>query len=82
MHIFIIGTAIVKPLNVISAAGTTDSQRLVAYKSICDLTCNGNIYGYAYCNYRDCSWAGGTYVYMYVYVIHVYIYVFMNIYVY
>ena len=56
------GTAIVKPLNVFSAAPSTIEQRAYAIKSICDQTCDGQAMGYEHCNYRDCSWAGGDYI--------------------
>jgi ABC-type phosphate transport system substrate-binding protein len=56
------GSAIVKPLNVFSAAASTSEQRAYAMKSICDQICDGVAIGYEHCSYRDCSWLGGDYV--------------------
>lgn len=56
------GSTIVKPLALASNAPSTSIQRLGAFKSICDQTCNGVMMGYGICGYRDCSWEGGDYV--------------------
>ena len=55
------GTAIVKPLTVLSAGATTTSQRSETFSNICDLSCNSVVLGYSVCGYKDCSWQGGDY---------------------
>ena len=54
------GSAIVHPLQTISAAPAGDIVRQTMYISLCDLSCNNEVLGYDYCNYRDCTWNSGT----------------------
>ena len=42
-------------------AATPDSERLVSYRNICDITCNGVAYGYQFCGYRNCTWQDGDF---------------------
>ena len=56
------GSAVTKPLNVLSNAATSIEQRKLAFTNICDSTCNGTAIGYEYCGYRDCSWSDGDYI--------------------
>ena len=55
------GSAIVKPLSMLSSAPSSDVQRHKTYTNICDMTCDTLILGYTYCGYRDCSWLDGDY---------------------
>ena len=42
-------------------AATPDSERLVSYRNICDIKCNGKAYGYHLCGYRKCTWQDGDF---------------------
>ena len=55
------GSAIINPLQSISAAPASPDARALAYKTVCDLTCGKHVLGYDHCNYRDCSWQGGDF---------------------
>ena len=56
------GSAIVNPLTTISAAPGTVAQRTMAYYTVCNLMCGSTIFGYQFCNYRDCGWSTGDFV--------------------
>jgi ABC-type phosphate transport system substrate-binding protein len=52
---------IVQPLASNYVLATPSSLRDTTFQQVCDVTCNGAKYGYAYCGYRDCSYASGDY---------------------
>jgi len=56
------GSAIVNPLTTISAAPGTVAQRTMAYYTVCNLMCGSTIFGYQFCNYRDCGWSTGDFI--------------------
>ena len=52
---------VVQPLAGNSIGSTSAVLRAETFKKICDLTCDGEKYGYSYCAYTDCTWAHGDY---------------------
>ena len=52
---------VVQPLAASSIGATPTLLRQQTFEQICQVTCNGVMYGYEYCGYRDCSYAAGDY---------------------
>lgn len=55
---------IVQPLASNYVLATKNTLRDSTFGQVCEVTCNGEKYGYEYCGYRDCSYASGDYTQM------------------
>lgn len=52
---------IIQPLASNAISASSDSLRAATFSQICDMKCNGVIYGYQYCGYTDCSYENGDF---------------------
>ena len=50
------GSAIINPLQTISATPSSIAQRNLVYKTVCQTSCGSTLLGYQICNYKDCAW--------------------------
>ena len=57
------GTVVTGPLSFYQATATPSATREVTYTDICHIVnqATGRLYGYKYCNYRDCTWQDGDF---------------------
>lgn len=52
---------VVQPLASNAISASPSSLRASAFNRICDMSCDGAIYGYKYCGYTDCSFENGDF---------------------